>query len=209
MNMVLTRLLTGLLVVCSALLAGCFGESRPETETTTTTTAATQPAWVSNPFHDGQLGAVGVSLPSWVPQTAITQALANGRAELANTISVRVQSGFASYMSSGSLSREASESVTRTIADEILVGSHQRAIWTAPNRDVYVWVVLDPDTTRQAVSRATDAARTVMESEGYLRAAADAREAEAEMDRLLANKDSINQAIEASLEEKIESAPAQ
>jgi hypothetical protein len=115
----------------------------------------TLPDWVVNPTLDGVLGAIGVAERNELGTShQIDNARASARLEVARMLEVRVQDigrrdieqhivankGQVADMGSN----KSLLGVDRNIADMVLSGSRQRALWFDPfNGDCYVWVVMD------------------------------------------------------------------
>jgi hypothetical protein len=112
------------------------------------------PDWAINPGIGGVLGAVGVAAPGVLgTKEQLNEARLNARTELAYMLEARFQSVGRNQLeqqvqaTAGGLSDTSRKSflgVDRTIADVVLAGSRQRALWFDPdNGECYVWVVLD------------------------------------------------------------------
>jgi hypothetical protein len=115
----------------------------------------TLPDWVVNPTLDGVLGAIGVASRNELGTShQIENARASGRLEIARMLEVRVQEvgrrdieqrlvvGQGELQDQGS--RKSLLGVDRSIADMVLAGSRQRALWFDPTTgDCYLWVVMD------------------------------------------------------------------
>jgi hypothetical protein len=125
--------------------------------------AVTLPDWVVNPTLDGVLGAVGVSsLNELGTGHQIDNARTSARLEIARMLEVRVQDvgrrdieqriraiGDGELASDGS--RKSMLGVDRNIADSVLSGSRQRAMWFDPSSgDCYVWMVMDGAVQKKA-----------------------------------------------------------
>ena len=136
-------------------LTGC-GDHRPHE---TKVAGVSLPDWFNDPFMDDQFGAVGIARKSLGGmQEQLNKAMAQGRTELARTISTKVQSSFTSFFTDGGeagwgengevvrneLAQEMSENVSRQLTDQMLKGSSRKDTWIHPkNEDLYVWVVID------------------------------------------------------------------
>lgn len=118
--------------------------------------AVTLPDWVVNPTIDGVLGAVGVAGRNDLGTThQLDNARTSARLEIARMLEVRVQevgrrdieqslrvAGEGQVQDQGS--RKSLLGVDRNIADMVLAGSRQRALWFDPtNGDCYLWMVMD------------------------------------------------------------------
>jgi hypothetical protein len=112
------------------------------------------PDWVINPSLGGVLGAVGVARPhAFGTKEQLNEARLNARLELANTLEARFQNVGRGQLeqqlaTAGDAlvddSRKSFLGVDRTIADVVLAGTRQRALWFDPdNGEVFVWMVVD------------------------------------------------------------------
>lgn len=112
------------------------------------------PDWVINPGIGGVLGSVGVAAKSRLGmKEQMNEARLNARLEIAYMLELRLQN-----VGRGQLeqqvqavgtglqdnSRKSILDVDRNIADIVLAGSRQRALWFDPeSEECYVWMVLD------------------------------------------------------------------
>jgi hypothetical protein len=114
------------------------------------------PDWVVNPTVGGVLGAIGVASTNRLGTShQIGEARHAARLEVARMLEVRIQevgrrefeqhlrvAGAGEALDEGS--HKALLGVDRDIADVVLAGSRQRALWFDPtNGDCYVWMVMD------------------------------------------------------------------
>lgn len=119
------------------------------------TEAVMLPDWVVNPTLDGVLGAVGVAERNELGTShQIDNARSSARLEIARMLEVRIQDVGRRDIeqrlaaNQGEVSDQGSRKsllgVDRHIADVVLAGSRQRALWFDPSGgDCYVWVVMD------------------------------------------------------------------
>jgi hypothetical protein len=169
--------MTKLISLCSlatfVLLAGACHEERAATP------AQARPDWISDPFQDGQFGAVGIAPKSIAgEQQSVDQATAAARTELARTLSTRIEAAYKTAFTGSSdftsggrdaakaqqVAHELTENVSKQLTNEVLTGSRRRALYTdAATGDHYVWVVIDRDAKlRERV--ASEAQRQLRES---------------------------------------------
>jgi len=161
------------LALCLSVLgtgAGC--RSAPPVDPT-----LVPPAWVSTPpTEPGYLYATGSWPRTLDMQDAKDRAVEQARAELARSISVKVQtvirdwqSNTTSAFGASGLSREYTEAVSKSLSDTVLNGSEVREIWTDPEGragpagTVYALVRMR---TSQAVQSAQQTTQTLAEQKG-------------------------------------------
>lgn len=112
------------------------------------------PDWVINPGTGKVLGAVGVGPVCQLgTKEQLDEARLNARLELAQMLELRLQGidrGILEQQTQAAggniqdSSRKSILGVDRSIADIVLAGSRQRALWFDPdNGECYVWIVLD------------------------------------------------------------------
>lgn len=143
-------------------LTGCGGDDRSNHEERVEQRA--YPAWVADPFSEGQFGAVGISRDSLIgAEGTMQRALADGRAKLADSIKAKVQRAYVRFFTEGGessraadgsiqrdeLAQEMSENVTRTLTNQVISGSRQKDIWrdgeglVGEPGTLFMWVVID------------------------------------------------------------------
>jgi hypothetical protein len=147
----------------TTLLTGC-GDAReniasPAQNTTSQPKEVVYPDWVGDPGTNGQFGAVGISKTS-LGGTAeeFPRALNAGRVELARSIQVKVQAAYTRFFTEGGelsqganggtdakiAAQEMSENVSKTLTNQVLQGSRQKAVFRDPNtKELFMWVVID------------------------------------------------------------------
>jgi hypothetical protein len=112
------------------------------------------PDWVINPGTGKVLGAVGVGPVCQLgTKEQLDEARLNARLELAQMLELRLQGIDRGQLEQQTqavgdniqdTSRKSILGVDRSIADIVLAGSRQRALWFDPdNGECYVWIVLD------------------------------------------------------------------
>lgn len=153
---------------------------------------ANAPAWVANPQMEGGLSAVGSAMPTQAGMAfQRTRALANGRDELARQMEVEVSNLFKDFTQvTGVADAETvdtvASNVSRQVAQAVLAGSRQANLWQAPDGELYVLVVLDPEMAIQATEEAIKAAvRTSHGNDEALYQQFLGERAQAELDALL------------------------
>ena len=164
------------------------------------------PVWISDPFHDGQFGAVGTARPSAIgPQLSMKQAQNDGREGLATTIQTTVQSVFTRYMSEGGeifsdedrtqidgMAVEMTRSIARQITDQVLSGSRQKELWIdeegffGKKGQYFVWMVIEREQMGLVQEQMNAGIRdNLADRFAYARADLQAQEAVADLDRLV------------------------
>ncbi len=112
------------------------------------------PDWVINPGTGRVLGAIGVGPVCQLgTKEQLDEARLNARLELAQMLELRLQGIDRGQLEQQTQatgdnvqdsSRKSILGVDRSIADIVLAGSRQRALWFDPdNGECYVWIVLD------------------------------------------------------------------
>ena len=118
---------------------------------------ADAPSWVLNPEVEGVLAAVGSSKMSKAGiQFTRTNALANGRDELARQMSLKVKNLVKNFTQATGIGDDetvdkVSSSVSKQVAKQTLTGSKQKSMWISPGNELFVLVVLDAKSVAQAV----------------------------------------------------------
>ena len=157
-----TILMLGILTISSMMIMGCGGAIKETKETKVqekglTKEFADAPKWVLNPSVEQGLAAVGSAKVGKVGmQFARTEALANGRDELARMMSVKVSNmvkNFAQVTGLGDSQTvdRVSGQVSKQVTSEVLSGSRQKDMWISPIGDVYILVVVDTSLIKQTV----------------------------------------------------------
>ncbi|WP_456401207.1 LPP20 family lipoprotein [Persephonella sp.] len=122
---------------------------------------ANAPQWVLNPNVEGGLAAVGSAKigPAGI-QFARTEALANARDELARMLSIKVKNMIKNFTQTTGIGDETtvdkvSAQVSKQVTSQVLNGSRQKDMWISPSGELYVLVVLDPGSVKEAIKQAT------------------------------------------------------
>ncbi|MBU1599183.1 LPP20 family lipoprotein [bacterium] len=157
-----TILILGILTISSMMIIGCGGAIKETKGTKVQEKGLVKefdkaPGWVLNPSVEKDLAAVGSAKVGKVGmQFARTEALANGRDELARIMSVKVSNmvkNFAQVTGLGDsqAADKVSSQVSKQVASEVLSGSRQKDMWISPSGDVYILVVVDTSLIKQVV----------------------------------------------------------
>jgi len=122
---------------------------------------ANAPKWVLNPEMEGGLSAVGsAKIGKAGIQFARTEALANARDELARILTVKVKNMVKNFTQQIGVGDEqtvdkVSVQVSKQVTSTVLQGSRQKDMWISPSGELYVLVVLDPASVKNAIKQAT------------------------------------------------------
>jgi hypothetical protein len=125
---------------------------------------ANAPMWVANPSIEGGLSAVGSAMPTQAGMAfQRTRALANGRDELARQLSLEVTNLFKDFaqvtgVGDAETVDTVASSVSRQVAQATLAGSRQADMWQANDGELYVLVVMEPESVINATKEAVKAA---------------------------------------------------
>ncbi|MDA8139850.1 MAG: LPP20 family lipoprotein [Desulfobacteraceae bacterium] len=117
------------------------------------------PAWVLSGSKDDVFSGVGSAIiGKGGMQFARTEAMSNGRSELARQISVKVRSLVNNFSQQAGMGDEQtldafSKQVAKLVTDETLAGSRQKDIWISPKSEVFVLMVIDKDAVEASVRR--------------------------------------------------------
>ncbi len=117
------------------------------------------PAWVLNGYAEGGISAVGSAvIGKSGMQFAKTEALAQGRNELARQTSIKVKALVNNFVQQTGLGDDQlvdrfSKQMTKQITDETLSGSRQKDMWISPSSELYVLVVMDPAAVKESVKK--------------------------------------------------------
>lgn len=150
---------TLMLVGLAVFLAACAPKQTP-VATGVPDMCKDAPHWVCNPDIEGGISAVGIAKIGKAGFAfARTEAMANGRDELARQMNVKVQNMVKNFTQATGLGDDetvdrVSSQVSRQVANQALTGSKQRAMWQSPAGDIHVWMVVDPESVREAAKEA-------------------------------------------------------
>ena len=160
-------------IVALALLATACGTKQPEAVVTTTKTKGA-PLWIDSTKDIPGIVGVGIEGPNVMGDLMMQRkvAMVAARGVVARQLNVKVQGLFAQlnqqYMTGGTDGKKpiTNESMTRMIDDTArelvdvhLAGAAPREFYTDPaTKQLYVLVVLDPDSTNRATKAAAASA---------------------------------------------------
>ena len=191
----LTAVLSLVMIAGSTtVFTGCGGHRPHETQVA----GVALPDWFNDPFKDDQFGAVGLARKSLGGmQEQLNKAMAQGRTELARTISTKVQAAYTSFFTEGGeagwgengevvrneLAQEMSENVSRQITDQVLQGARRKDTWIHPkNEDLYVWVVIDNSMRDVLAQQIKASARKEVAAKAQVKAELKAKDALSRLD---------------------------
>ena len=154
------KLISSVLLTASMAVSftACGGEPTPANQGNVPNKFAGAPMWVLDPTSEGGVAAVGSAQTSpGGMQFQRTEALANARDELARTLSVKVKNmvkNFAQATGVGDAQtfEKVASQVSKQVANQTLSGSKQKAIWIANDGELFILVVLDPESVKAAAS---------------------------------------------------------
>ncbi|MBA3011860.1 MAG: LPP20 family lipoprotein [Proteobacteria bacterium] len=115
------------------------------------------PEWVLIGHEPGVFSAVGsAKIGKSGMQFAKTEALAQGRNELARQLSVKVESLVNNFVVQAGLEDDQmvdrlGKQVSRQVSHETLSGSCQRDVWISPGSELYVLVFMETAAVKQSV----------------------------------------------------------
>jgi hypothetical protein len=158
-------------LAASAMLFGlvaCGEKAEPQAIPVTTTQTKGAPAWIDHETVSDGLAAVGIAAanPLKDKQMQRTEAMANGRSNLAAKLKIRVQSAFNQLTQQMKLTTSADrmpvssevmqrvqENVSHLLVDQELSGSTPREFWTDPaDGTLYVFMVISKENVDSALS---------------------------------------------------------
>ena len=149
-------------LVLSLAAAGC-GSKAPTASTVEQNAPAVNaclagaPDWVMAGGAEGGVSAVGAArIGKAGLNFARTEALANGRDEIARTLSLKVNNMFKSFTQSTGIGNEetvdkVAANVSKQVASQVLSGSKQAGSWVSPCNELYLLVGLDAEMARAAI----------------------------------------------------------
>jgi hypothetical protein len=157
----LKRVFTLLLILaaCSLFITGCSKKVKKIDNEALEEEFKHAPAWVLNGYEEGSISAVGSAvIGKSGMQFAKTEALAQGRSELARQTSIKVKTLVNNFVQQTGLGDDQlvdrfSKQMTRQITNETLSGSRQKDMWISPSSELYILVVMDPAAVKESVKR--------------------------------------------------------
>lgn len=117
------------------------------------------PEWVLSGSPDETFAAVGSAhIGKAGMQFARTEAMSQGRGELARQVAVKVRGLVNSFSQQIGVGNDQtldafSKQVSKLVTDETLSGSRQKDLWISPSSDVYVLMVIDRADVEASVKR--------------------------------------------------------
>lgn len=139
-------------------LIGCGGGPKVQSEEMQNEWAGA-PAWVLTPEVEGGLASVGSAKigPAGV-QFARTEAMANGRAELARIVGVKVKDLVENFQETTGIGDDqtvdkVATQVSQQVAKTALSGSKQKDAWISKSNTMYLFLVLDPEVAKNAIMK--------------------------------------------------------
>lgn len=197
------RLSTTLLVAVAAVgvlsVTGCGKEERPtQNQAHPAMPTNDVPPWVNDPTSEGKYlyAAYGVSEKMLSGEQAMrNNAMADARNQIAAIIKTKVEAVFKSWTREGGeitsqdnkqMAMTMVENVARTVTNQTLEGSVQRARWIdTPTGKYYAWVYIDPAQVEAMKKATAAAAREQMEKRAHFAAKIEADKAFADLDKLI------------------------
>jgi len=162
-----TKLLLSIAIGGSVILFSCGGDKKTSQEPPKIQNAkwgnefANAPKWVLNPQSEGVLSAVGsAKIGKAGIQFAKIEALANARDELARQLSVKVKNMIKNFTQQIGVGDDqtvdkVAVQVSKQVTSQVLQGSKQKDMWISPSGELYVLVILDPTSVKDAIKQAT------------------------------------------------------
>ncbi|MDD5771902.1 MAG: LPP20 family lipoprotein [bacterium] len=152
-----------ILAIAVVFSAGC-GTTKAVTKQTDTqqdTTVQSEfkdaPKWVTTSQVEGGIAAVGIAKVGKAGMSfARTEALANGRNELARMMELKVKNMVKSFMNvtgvgNGEMVDRVSADVSKQVASQTLNGTTLRDSWASPKDNLYVLIVIDNELAKKSI----------------------------------------------------------
>ena len=173
----------------SMFLFACGGEPKPQEVVSDSPQAgeyANAPAWVLDSSMEGGLSALGIAAigPAGM-QFARTEAMANGRSELARMIGVKVKDltkNFTQQTGVGDATtvEKVSTQTTKQVTNQALQGSKAKSVWVSPKNNLHLLMVIDSEMVKSYVK---EAVTTSYKNDQALWQQFQAKKANAELDK--------------------------
>lgn len=153
-------LLITCLVVGSLVLFSCGGSKSAKVDNKALAEEfENAPSWVldGGGSMEGGMAAVGsAAIGDAGMNFARTEALANGRDELARQLGVKVKNMVKNFTQTTGIGDsetvdKVSSQVSKQVTSETLTGSRQKESWISPSATYYVLVVVDPEIVKESV----------------------------------------------------------
>jgi len=148
-----------MLALCFFVIAGCSKTAKRVSNKELQKEFKNAPEGVLTGHVDEVMSAVGSArIGKGGLQFARNDAMAQGRGELANQLSVKVESLVNRFAQQTDIGADQtldsfSKQVSRVVTKETLAGSRQEDIWISPTSDVYVLMVVEEAAVKAAVKR--------------------------------------------------------
>ncbi len=152
-----------MLVGCAVALAGCGGSKTTKIDNKQIATEfANAPSWVldGGGSMEGGIAAVGSAAVGKAGMNfARTEALANGRDELARQLSLKVKNMVKNFTQTTGLGDsetvdKVSSQVSKQVANQTINGSRQKDSWISPSANLYILVAVDSSIAKDAIKNA-------------------------------------------------------
>jgi len=149
--MLKTKLLTVLLIAGATMFSAC-STTQPEVKESIADCSiegVEAPSWICNPKMEGKLVDIGTSVKSQLGYPFMQKkAMANGRGNLSQQITVLVKDKVETFMKSTGIGENetvdtVSTMVSKQTSKTTLTGSSQLKVWTSPGNTLYLLVGID------------------------------------------------------------------
>jgi len=154
-----TSIVIALLLAAMMIAGGCNRNVKKIEDEALKKELKEAPKWVLSGDEDEPFNAVGAArIGKGGFQFARTEAMAQGRGELARQVAVKVKSLVNSFVQQTGIGDEQtldsfSKQVSKLVTDETLSGSREKDIWVSPSSEVYVLMVLDQAAVEASLKR--------------------------------------------------------
>ncbi|MBQ3037619.1 MAG: LPP20 family lipoprotein [Clostridia bacterium] len=146
-------------IILSAVAVGCASKVSSVEENAPEIAACFEgaPEWAISGAAEGGLSAVGMAkIGKAGINFARTEALANGRDEIARILSIKVNNMFKNFTQTTGIGDEetvdrVAASVSKQVASQMISGSKQFASWVSPCNELYILVAVDTQIAQEAV----------------------------------------------------------
>jgi len=149
--------LTIIFLLCCIVAVGCSKKASKIDNKALSDEFKNAPEWVLDGTKEGFFSSVGsATIGKSGIQFARTEAMAQGRSELARQISLKVKdlvNNFTQQIGPGTdyTVDKLSKQISKQVTNETLNGSKQKDLWISPSSDLYVLMVIDPDIIKRSV----------------------------------------------------------
>lgn len=145
------------LIVLSFAIVGCGSKTADTNVANANACLAGAPDWVLAGGAEGGLSAVGAAaIGKAGVNFARTEALANGRDEIARVLGVKVNNMFKQFTQTTGVGDDqtvdkVSANVSKQVASQMISGSKQAGSWVSPCNELYILVAVDATLAQQAI----------------------------------------------------------